>query len=646
MLNIDTPHQSKVIGYFSLFIILISLLVMTGWIFDFRQVLSIIPNGATMKFNTALLFFLSGIGGYLTYKKSTIFLTINYFIVLGILIISLLTLVQYFSNYNYNIDNYFVQDIYSSNLNGRMSPSTAICFLLLGLSFLGIHSENIKVQKFNQYIILIVIFIALISIFSYILQIPGENKVFFFNSMAIHTSVLFLLLSLFLSIKNASDSFKNLLTSKNQGSKFVKLLLPYVILLPLFLSFILLFLLNNNTIDPNFGVTIYTVLFIIISMVFVVINAIKLNHNDELRLELENSLKKTNQELSYLKKGLDASSIVVVTNKNGIIESVNEKFCEISKYNENEVIGKSYDIVNSGFHSTKFYDQLWNKINKGEVWIGGLKNKAKDGSSYWVHATIVPYIDKEQNEQKYLTIRQDITELTMLSSQYENLKLKNKEIEQFTYLASHDLQEPLRTVKSMAEILQEDYHNELDEEANTCLNFITDATNRMSDLIKGLLDYSRIGGNKEIKIIDCNKLVDTLCDDLKSIIEETETVIEIENLPIIKGYETELRLLFQNLISNAIKFTKEDVNPNIQISSTKIKEKYQFSVSDNGIGLSDNNRNIFAMFQRLHNRDEYEGTGIGLAHCEKIVHLHRGEIWNESHKNGSTFHFTIPINLN
>lgn len=229
----------------------------------------------------------------------------------------------------------------------------------------------------------------------------------------------------------------------------------------------------------------------------------------------------------------------------------------------------------------------------------------------------------------------------------EQLKSKNKELEQFSYITSHDLQEPLRTVLSFIDLIKEDYNDKLDKELNTYLNYISDASIRMSHLIKSLLDYSRIGHKGKIEMVNCNRILSSVTADLKYKIEESEAEIHYGDLPTIEGYKLEIRLLFQNLITNAIKFQKKTEVAKINISFEDKWTYWQFNIADNGIGIREEFQNkIFVIFQRLHNREAYDGTGIGLSHCKKIVELHGGEIWVSSEEGiGSTFHFTIPKNI-
>ncbi|WP_272023983.1 YfiR/HmsC family protein [Olleya namhaensis] len=236
-----------------------------------------------------------------------------------------------------------------------------------------------------------------------------------------------------------------------------------------------------------------------------------------------------------------------------------------------------------------------------------------------------------------------------IQKQSLELEIKNDELEQFAYIASHDLKEPLITITGLIDLLVEEYEDKLDDNGKMSLNFISQSSARMQKLIDAILQYSRLGKSKNTTNINCNSVISILKDDLKNVIDRTESTIITTDLPTIKGAELELRLLFQNLISNGIKFTKKGVKPIISIdcnlqSNVESVDYWVFSITDNGIGIPEKHKDrIFSIFQRLHSRDEYEGTGIGLAHCKKIVEAHSGRIWLDSEVGkGTTFYFTIP----
>ncbi|MES2621300.1 MAG: ATP-binding protein [Bacteroidota bacterium] len=229
-----------------------------------------------------------------------------------------------------------------------------------------------------------------------------------------------------------------------------------------------------------------------------------------------------------------------------------------------------------------------------------------------------------------------------------DLEAANKELERFVYVASHDLQEPLRTISNYTSLLQEGYADKLDPVANKYLNNTVKAASRMRTLIKDLLELSRIGKDVQLTSVDTKSILIEVAAQLDAAIKESNTKITYSGLPVLTGNAVELKQLFQNLISNAIKFRKKGEPCTIRISAEEKLNEYLFSFKDNGIGIEEQyNDRIFVVFQRLHDRTEYPGTGIGLATCQKIVALHKGKIWVESKLGeGSTFYFTLSKNLN
>jgi light-regulated signal transduction histidine kinase (bacteriophytochrome) len=226
------------------------------------------------------------------------------------------------------------------------------------------------------------------------------------------------------------------------------------------------------------------------------------------------------------------------------------------------------------------------------------------------------------------------------------LEQQNRQLEQFTYITTHDLQEPLLSLIAFTELLKDESSDNTEEDKKSYIGFIAQLATRMQTLVKGIMEYSKIGTEKKSVLVDFDSVIKEVLIDLRYTIESVNAIIKIDPLPEIIGYPLEIRLLFQNLIANALKFTKQEVNPEIKISAKEDIDNWTFSVQDNGIGIKDNDKEkIFVIFKRLHDRDSYEGTGIGLSHCEKIVRLHGGTIWVDSKINeGCTFNFTIPKN--
>lgn len=274
----------------------------------------------------------------------------------------------------------------------------------------------------------------------------------------------------------------------------------------------------------------------------------------------------------------------------------------------------------------------------------------KDGSYKWIlnRGKVIDW-GSDNRPLRIIGTHTDISENKRLLHQIEEhvkaIEKQNKELEHFTYIASHDLQEPLRTVTSFLALIERKIAKyDIQEDLTTYFGFINSATLRMKNLIKALLDYSRIGKAKELANIDVEAVIKTVIIDLNSLIQTNEAQISYAKMPVIKGYSDEFRMLMLNLINNAIKFRKKTESPTIRITATDKGFSWLFSVSDNGIGIEDKYlEKVFMIFQRLHTKEEYEGTGIGLAHCQKIIEMHRGRIWIESvFGEGTTLFFTIP----
>ncbi|MEW6159351.1 MAG: ATP-binding protein [Verrucomicrobiota bacterium] len=288
-------------------------------------------------------------------------------------------------------------------------------------------------------------------------------------------------------------------------------------------------------------------------------------------------------------------------------------------------------------------------VASGEPFRAAYRFLARDGRVVWLHGEVRIARD-ELGQPKFLHgIGIDITKVKESEARVreyaERLERINQELEQFAYVASHDLQEPLRAIVSYSQVIAEEYHGRLDAEADRYFNQIVNAAKRMKNLIQALLDFSRIGhGNLPFAPIDIELCVHEAENNLQVAIRESGATIQRDRLPRITAIRTYMVILFQNLISNAIKY-RSAAPPRIRISARRQKDgSWLFSVSDNGQGIDPKYwEKIFVIFQRLHTQQQKPGTGIGLSICKKIVELHGGRIWVESQPNsGSTFQFILP----
>ncbi|WP_439481011.1 PAS domain-containing protein [Algoriphagus formosus] len=268
------------------------------------------------------------------------------------------------------------------------------------------------------------------------------------------------------------------------------------------------------------------------------------------------------------------------------------------------------------------------------VWIlgrGRVMSRTEDGEPLWMFGTQIDISEKKAKEEA-------------LERLNERLQSTNSELKVFASVASHDMREPLRMISSFLSLIQKRYSEKLDEKGNQYIDFAVDGAKRLSRLIEDLLEYSRIGfDSKNKESVDTNEIIEAIIDINKQSIKTKGAQIKAENLPVIKAVRVPIQQLFHNLITNSLKFAQENMDPIIAIKCKEFENFWQFTVEDNGIGIDEKDHDIvFGVMKRLHSKDKYDGTGIGLAICKKIVNQHGGEIWVESEIGvGTKFFFTI-----
>lgn len=345
-----------------------------------------------------------------------------------------------------------------------------------------------------------------------------------------------------------------------------------------------------------------------------------------------------------------APDAIIVVDSIGLIVLANSMAEKNFGYRCDELMGQPIEILIPGRFQhghVAHRDSYFAKPNTRPMSSGiELTALRKDGSEFPAEISISPL---ETNNGILVTaVVRDITDRKLAQQQLQQhadeLERSNAELEQFAYVASHDLQEPLRVVASYSQLLARRYQDKLDSDANDFIDFIVDGATRMQILINDLLSYSRVGSRgKEFESTDLNKVVESALHILELSLEDNAATVTYDNMPTLMADSIQLVQLFQNLIGNAIKF-HGDVPPQIHLGVERKPNEIVFMVRDNGIGIAPQYaERIFLVFQRLHGKEEYPGTGIGLAICKKIVERHGGRIWMESVPgDGSTFFFTIP----
>lgn len=650
--NIQNQYVSKLRAFseiLSIFIILISILFLMGWAFNIEILKTPGSDFSTIKSNTAFSFLLIGIIIWLLQEKrvNSRNILIARILSLIILLIGSFTLFEYTSNINLGIDQILFREPHGAFQTGalnRMSLVAVSSLLLIGTSLLTID----KKEKGNFYLFQLLIIVVGLMSFLIVLGYLYQTTIYpILNTTApsLYGSIMLLLIFLAIITSRPDKGFMKILTSKGAAGVFVRRILLSIIIIPFILGWLRLLGEHIGLYDAEFGTAI-TIFFTILILIILVGLSVKSIYKIDISRQMAEENIKMQAELINL-----THDAIFVRNMDDEITFWNKGSEETYGWSMEEALGRvTHDLLQSEYPEP--LDDIQNDVLKYGQWDGELKHKKRNGDIITVLSRWS--LQKYENGKPlgFLEINTDITKRkeaqNKLKELVEELRRSNYELQQFTFITSHDLQEPLRSIASFSQLLERRYKGKLDSSADEYIDFIVDGAMRMKEMIQGLLEYSLVGKGENFQSTDVNETIDIVLSNLKRLIDENEAEITHERLPTITADSRQLVQIFQNLIGNAVKFKKPDIPPKIHISAVldAKNNEYIFSVSDNGIGIETKYRDkIFDIFKRLHTIDEYGGTGIGLAICKRIVEHHGGKIWAESEYGvGSTFYFTIPIN--
>jgi PAS domain S-box-containing protein len=350
----------------------------------------------------------------------------------------------------------------------------------------------------------------------------------------------------------------------------------------------------------------------------------------------EANLKDSLKEVNDIKFALDQSSIIAFTDEKGLITNVNDKLCEISKYSREELIGQNHSILNSGFHSREFFKDLWKTIGRGDVWKGEIRNRAKDGTYYWVHTTIVPFLNEKGRPYQYLSIRNDITERKK-TEEVLHRQDKLAAIGQLAAGVAHEIRNPLTSMKGYTEFLQLD---ETNEERQEFLNIILDEIERVNNIVE---DFMVLAKPKAVDLEEKN-IIPVIKNVLSLIeFEARKRYVKIhfeyeKDIIQIECDENRLKQVFLNFVKNGI-----DAMPaggDITVRASIINSQVQIAIQDTGVGIPEEElKNIGEPFYTT----KKNGNGLGLMVSFKIIESHNGKVYIESELNkGTTFNILLP----
>ncbi|GBF39080.1 sensor histidine kinase [Leptospira johnsonii] len=664
---------------------LIGVSVLLGWVLDIEILKRPRISMVAMNPMSALSFILLGFAFYLNLNQPDSKTSRNIIRSIALFVISLglSRLYSVLSGFDLGMDEILFPDKISAVVvNGfpnRMAPNTAFDFAVLGSAvFLSSFRKEV-LSSISNYLCILVLLIGLFSVIGYVYQVQEFYGILSFIPMAIHTAISFILCSFSLLLINGHSGFMKVFTSKSSGGILARLLIPFLIIIPVIFGYIRIYLNKLNPVSLELGVGFLMTGIILTFFILVWFVASQLEKSDTARTEAERKLSELNHELEQLvnSKTMDLFKSenrfrtiieqfpypVLTYNPEGVCTGTNFAWEEM--WNTRRDVLVDYNILKDPQIKEAGFLPFVEKAFGGEPAISepfsyDPKLIGSSGRNRWLQMVLYPVKNTAGNILEVIVVHQDITaskeaenEIRLLNNELEErvkvrteqLVLANKELESFSYSISHDLRAPIRGISGFTQILMEDYGVNFDDEGKRIIGKIIENAKQMGQLVDDLLEFSRLGrtelGEKEISM---KELAMTVYKELINLESGREIHFEIQDIPNVRADQPAVRQLWVNLISNAIKYTKKIGSPTIQIGSMESQEGTVFYIKDNGAGFNmQYYHKLFGVFQRLHSNSDFEGTGVGLAIVKRIVSRHGGNVWAESKEGeGATFYFTLP----
>jgi PAS domain S-box-containing protein len=663
-----------------IFIILIGVVGLLGWIFDLETLKQFLHNGIAMKANTAIALLLAGLSLclFIPGKKHILARRTGQAFAIVVLIVGVLSLIEHLAGWNLEIDQILFHEEPGppgSLPPGRPGPPASLCFILGGLALLLLHERFEKKHVLLQVLALGIGFISAPGLIGYAYGVESLYGIAQYTAIAFHTALALAILAVGILFACPNEGIASLVYDNGIGGSLARRFLLPAILLPLVLGWLRLRGEQLDLFQASFGTAVMMLIMMTLLSTLVLWIAAISSRAESQQLHAKDIVQKANERLEqrvaertdelrtafrYARSLLEASLDPLVTiSPGGKITDVNKATELVTGVSHEWLIGSDFsDYFTEPHKANEGYLKVLAEglVRDYPLTIRHVSGQTTDvlynatvyrneaGDVQGVFAAARDITDRKRAEEELHHYREHLEEL--VEHRTEELSRSNRDLEQFAYAASHDLQEPLRMIAGYMQLLSERYRGHLDEKADKFIDYAVDGAGRMSVLIRDLLEFSRVNTRgEELRSVDSNKAFEAAMRNLATAIKESVATITRDSLPELRADQTQLAQLFQNLIGNAIKFRSPDRPPNIHVSAQKDETHWLFRVQDNGIGFEQQYEDkIFMIFQRLHGRGQYPGTGIGLAICKRIIERHGGKIWATSEPDkGTSFFFTIPI---
>ncbi|HEY4612291.1 MAG TPA: ATP-binding protein, partial [Bacteroidota bacterium] len=643
-----------------------------GWALDVAILKSILPQFVTMKVNTAICFVLLGIALLLWQtvpsdssaagSEQTVIGNWKRVLARGCLsivaIIALLTFSEYVVGWDLGIDQLFAleaPDAIATSSPGRMAPATTINFFSLASVLFLAESKRQPARRIALVLNHVVALISFLSVVGYLYGVEALYGVFSYATMAVHTSLTFLIFSSGVMLSQSDWAIVHLLIADDPGGASLRMLVPAVPLTVILIGLLRLAGEQSGLYDARFGLALYSTWMVVIILPLIWWNAFSLSREDQKRHQLEEALER---QTGILNSVLDSMGDgVVVADMDGkfiIWNNAAERLIGLGPSNiPKEAWTEHYGV----FLPDKKTPYPPAQLPLARALRGELTDLDEQfirrpdvPQGIWLAVSGRPLVDQNGKQRGGVVVFNEISERKRAEQEMKQLnaalEMTNKELEAFSYSVSHDLRAPLRHIDGFSDLLLKKSSGGVDEQGKRYLETISKSAKHMGALIDDLLVFSRMGRTEmRTSTVSPEALIREVIANFVHETQGREIHWTIHPLPTLEADRSMLLLVFQNLLGNAIKYTRPRPRADIEVGCTQNDSECSFSVKDNGVGFDMKYVDkLFGVFQRLHRADEFEGTGIGLANVRRIVARHGGKTWAEGAVDqGATIYFTLPL---